>query len=169
MRAQWGMIAVTAIAIGLGPTATYMVFAFVSCLALREFITLTPTSPSDHITLFIAFFIAIPVLYLLLWVNWYGMFSIFVPVHLFITWSPVSALTQDTHEFLSRNSKIHWALMVCVHGLSHAPALLILDIPHYRALSVRAVYESRSRLLCVPFPPPRADSTRVSGKPRCPC
>jgi phosphatidate cytidylyltransferase len=131
IRAWWGMIAIMAVAIGLGPTATYVVFALASYLALREFITLTPTSPSDHTTLFIAFFIAIPVQYLLLWVKWYGMFSIFVPVHLFITLSLVSALTQDTHEFLSRNSKIHWALMVCVYGLSYAPALLILDIPHY--------------------------------------
>jgi phosphatidate cytidylyltransferase len=132
IRAWWGMIAIMAIAIGLGPSATYIVFAFVSYMALREFITLTPTSPSDHTTLFICFFIAIPVQYLLLWVNWYGMFSIFVPVHLFITLSLVSALTQDTHEFLSRSAKIHWALMVCVYGLSHAPALLILDIPGYQ-------------------------------------
>ena len=132
IRAWWGMIAIMAIAIGLGPSATYIVFAFVSYMALREFITLTPTSPSDHTTLFICFFIAIPVQYLLLWVNWYGMFSIFVPVHLFITLSLVSALTQDTHDFLSRSAKIHWALMVCVYGLSHAPALLILDIPGYQ-------------------------------------
>ncbi|QQC64653.1 phosphatidate cytidylyltransferase [Paraburkholderia ginsengisoli] len=132
IRAWWGMIAVMAIAIGLGPAATYLVFAFVSYLALREFITLTPTSASDHTTLFVAFFIAIPVQYLLLWVDWYGMFSIFVPVHLFITLSLVSALTQDTRDFLSRSAKIHWALMVCVYGLSYAPALLILEIPGYR-------------------------------------
>src|SRR5262249_1526161 len=92
---------------------------------------LTPTTASDHTTLFIAFFVAIPVQYLLLGINWYGMYSIFVPVHLFFAMSLVSALTQDTREFLSRNAKINWALMVCVYGLSHAPALLILDIPHY--------------------------------------
>ncbi|MCX4163290.1 MULTISPECIES: phosphatidate cytidylyltransferase [Paraburkholderia] len=132
IRAWWGMIAIMAIAIGLGSGATYIVFAIASYLTLREFITLTPTSPSDHTTLFIAFFIAIPVQYILLWVNWYGMFSIFVPVHLFITLSLVSALTQDTKEFLNRSAKIHWALMVCVYGLSYAPALLILDIEHYQ-------------------------------------
>jgi phosphatidate cytidylyltransferase len=131
IRAWWGMIAIMVVAIGLGPGATCIAFGIVSYLALREFITLTPTSPSDHTTLFIAFFIAIPVQYLLVWVNWYGMFSIFVPVHLFIALSLVSALTQDTRDFLNRNAKIHWALMVCVYGLSHAPALLILEIPGY--------------------------------------
>ncbi|MBN3724230.1 phosphatidate cytidylyltransferase [Burkholderia sp. Ac-20379] len=131
IRAWWAMIAIMAIAIGLGPIATYVVFMFLSYLTLREFITLTPTTASDHTTLFVAFFIAIPVQYVLLGVNWYGMYSIFVPVHLFFALSFVSALTQDTRDFLSRNAKINWALMVCVYGLSHAPALLILDIRGY--------------------------------------
>ncbi|SDE04778.1 phosphatidate cytidylyltransferase [Paraburkholderia lycopersici] len=131
IRAWWAMIAVMAVAIGLGNNVTYVVFALLSYLTLREFITLTPTTASDHTTLFIAFFIAIPVQYLLLAIGWYGMYSIFVPVHLFFAMSLVSALTQDTKEFLGRNAKINWALMVCVYGLSHAPAVLILDIPHY--------------------------------------
>ncbi|QGZ64957.1 phosphatidate cytidylyltransferase [Paraburkholderia acidisoli] len=129
--AWWAMVAVMVVALGLGNNVTYCVFAVFSYLALREFITLTPTTPSDHSTLFIAFFVAIPVQYILLGVNWYGMYSIFVPVHLFFAMSLVSALTQDTRDFLSRNAKINWALMVCVYGLSHAPAVLMLDIPHY--------------------------------------
>ncbi|WP_244851353.1 phosphatidate cytidylyltransferase [Caballeronia sp. SL2Y3] len=132
IRAWWGMIAVMVVAIGLGDKATFVVFALLSYLALREFITLTPTTPSDHTTLFVAFFVAVPVQYVLLGIDWYGMYSIFVPVHLFFAMSLVSALTQDTREFLSRNARINWALMVCVYGLSHAPALLTLDIPGYR-------------------------------------
>ncbi|QSN64002.1 phosphatidate cytidylyltransferase [Caballeronia sp. M1242] len=132
IRAWWGMIAVMVVAIGLGDKATFVVFALLSYLALREFITLTPTTASDHTTLFVAFFVAVPVQYVLLGIDWYGMYSIFVPVHLFFAMSLVSALTQDTREFLSRNARINWALMVCVYGLSHAPALLTLDIPGYR-------------------------------------
>ena len=131
IRAWWAMIAVMVIAIALGNNVTYCVFALLSYLTLREFITLTPTTASDHTTLFIAFFIAIPIQYMLLAIKWYGMYSIFVPVHLFFAMSLVSALTQDTSAFLSRNAKINWALMVCVYGLSHAPAVLILDIKHY--------------------------------------
>jgi phosphatidate cytidylyltransferase len=132
IRAWWGMIAVMTIAIGLGDKATYIVFALLSYLALREFITLTPTTPSDHRTVFVAFFVAVPVQYVLLGMDWYGMYSIFVPVHLFFAMSLLSALTQDTRDFLSRNARINWALMVCVYGLSHAPALLTLDIAGYR-------------------------------------
>jgi phosphatidate cytidylyltransferase len=53
IRAWWAMIAVMAIAIGLGNYATCLVFALLSYLTLREFITLTPTTASDHTTLFL--------------------------------------------------------------------------------------------------------------------
>ena len=44
----------------------------------------------------------------------------------FVTLSLVSALTQDARDFFSRSAKIQWTLIVYVHGLSYAPALLIL-------------------------------------------
>jgi phosphatidate cytidylyltransferase len=131
IHAWWVMVAIMVVAIGLGNYATYILFALLSYLTLREFVTLMPTTASDYMALSIAFFIAIPVQYLLLAIGWYGMSSIFVPVHMFFAILLISALAQDTREFLSRNAMINWALMVCVYGLSHAPALLILDIPHY--------------------------------------
>ncbi|WP_233196089.1 phosphatidate cytidylyltransferase [Trinickia soli] len=42
-----------------------------------------------------------------------------------------AAFSQDTADFLERTAKIQWALMVCVYSLSYAPALLLLDFPHY--------------------------------------
>ena len=35
------MVVVKAIAIGLGPTATYLVYALASCVALRKYVTLS--------------------------------------------------------------------------------------------------------------------------------
>jgi len=37
----------------------------------------------------------------------------------------------DTDRFLERIAEIQWGLMVCVYCVSHAPALLMLDIPGY--------------------------------------
>ena len=34
--------------------------------------------------------------------------------------------------FLERNAKIQWGIVVCVYGLSHAPALLLLEFPNYQ-------------------------------------
>ncbi|MDR2188785.1 MAG: phosphatidate cytidylyltransferase [Azonexus sp.] len=131
IHAWWIMVVVMAVALGLGNNVTFVVFALLSYLALREFVTLTPSTASDYAALIIAFYVAIPAQYLLLAIDWYGLYAIFVPVYLFFLLSLVSALAQDTHDFLDRNAKINWALMVCVYGLSHAPALLILEIPGY--------------------------------------
>jgi phosphatidate cytidylyltransferase len=42
-----------------------------------------------------------------------------------------SALAGDTANFLERTAKIQWGVMVCVYCVSHAPALLMLEIPGY--------------------------------------
>ncbi len=65
--------------------------------------------------------------------NRYGLFAILIPVYGFFAFAAVSTLAQDTQHFLERNAKIQWAVMVCVYGVSHAPALLFLDIPGYDA------------------------------------
>jgi phosphatidate cytidylyltransferase len=101
-------------------------------LALREFITLTPTKRGDHVPLFLSFFVLIPVQYLLIAYGWYGLFAIFIPVYAFLLLPAFAALAEDTDHFLERTAKIQWAVMVTVFCVSHAPALLLLDIPGYR-------------------------------------
>jgi len=43
----------------------------------------------------------------------------------------VSALGNDPQRFLERTAKIQWGIMVCIYGMSHAPALLLIDLPAY--------------------------------------
>jgi phosphatidate cytidylyltransferase len=38
----------------------------------------------------------------------------------------------DTRDFLARNSKLQWGLMLIVFAISHAPAPLLLDLSGYR-------------------------------------
>ena len=84
VRAWWGMVAVLAVCFWLGPVANLVVFAFISFFALREFITLTPTRPGDHLPLVVAFYVLIPVQYWLIGDHWYGLFAIFIPVYAFL-------------------------------------------------------------------------------------
>ncbi|WP_018228025.1 phosphatidate cytidylyltransferase [Methyloversatilis universalis] len=131
IRAWWVMVGVFALAYLLGPTATIVMFALVSWFALREFMTLTPTRPGDHRALSVAFFIAIPLQYLLIARDWYGLFSILIPVYGFLLLPSLSVLAQDTGDFLARAAKIQWGVMLTVYCISHVPALLLLDIPGY--------------------------------------
>jgi phosphatidate cytidylyltransferase len=43
----------------------------------------------------------------------------------------VSALANDPQHFLERNAKLQWGIMVCVYGMSHVPALLLLEFPKW--------------------------------------
>lgn len=129
--AWWVMVGVFAGAILGGRLGALVLFAVISFLALREFITLTPTRRGDHRTLFYGFFAAIPLQYYLLWIEWYGLFSILIPTYAFLFVPTRSVLSGDTDRFLERIATIQWGLMVCVYCISHAPALLILDIPGY--------------------------------------
>jgi phosphatidate cytidylyltransferase len=140
IRAWWAMAAVLFVALALGPVATVVVFGFSSLMALREFLTLAPSKPSDYWSLFLAFFVALPGQYVLLGMQWYGLFAIFIPVYMFALISSASALSQDTDDFLSRNARIVFAVMCCIYGVSHAPALLMLDIPGFERRNVELLF-----------------------------
>ncbi|GAB3624003.1 phosphatidate cytidylyltransferase [Mariniluteicoccus endophyticus] len=126
--AWWMMIGVIAGALALGETATVVMFALLSLLALREFITISPTTQKDHHALVWMFWVALPIHYLAVWQHWYGFFAIFIPVYAFLFLPVRQALMGETKDFLRRASVVQWALMVCVYALSHAPALLQLPV-----------------------------------------
>lgn len=130
-KAWWFMVAVFALAMVAGRGGTVILFGLISFLALREFITLTPTRLGDHRTLFWVFFVITPLQYVLLWYDWYELFIILIPVYAFLFVPLRSAVAGDCEKFLERTAKIQWGLMVCVYCVSHAPALLFLNIPGY--------------------------------------
>jgi phosphatidate cytidylyltransferase len=131
IRSWWVMTAVFVAALATGGIGSVVLFALISFVALREFVTLTPTRPADHRTLFWAFFVFAPAQYILVGIQWYGLFVIFIPVYAFLFVPVRSVLAGDTEDFLARTAKIQWGLMVAVYCVSHAPALLMLQIPGY--------------------------------------
>ncbi|MCH7341877.1 phosphatidate cytidylyltransferase [Pelomonas sp. CA6] len=115
-----------------GPVGATLLFGVFSFLALREFITLLHTRRADHRGLILAFFVILPLQYLLVGTRHFDLFSVLIPVYGFLTIPVASALADDPGRFLERNAKIQWGIMVCVYGLSHAPALLLLEFPRYQ-------------------------------------
>jgi phosphatidate cytidylyltransferase len=131
IAAWWVMVAAIGIAFLLGKTGVIVLFAFASFAALREFLTLTHSRRGDHWALLLAFLIGIPGQYWLVWHEWYGLYSIFIPVYGFLVLPIVSVLRGDTTRFLERIASLQWGLMISVFCLSHIPALLTLDIPGF--------------------------------------
>jgi phosphatidate cytidylyltransferase len=140
IRAWWAMVAVFAAAFGVGKTATLVLFGLMSFFALREFITLTPTRRGDHVPLFLSFFVLIPVQYLLIGDGWYGLFAVFIPVYAFLILPAIAALSADIESFLERTAKIQWGVMITVFCVSHAAALLLLDIPGYNGQNAMLIF-----------------------------
>jgi phosphatidate cytidylyltransferase len=131
IRAWWMMVAVFGLAMATGGIGSIVLFGLTSFLALREFITLTPTRAGDHRSLFWVFFVILPLQYYFIAIKWYGLFSIFIPVYAFLFLPLRSAMAGDYEHFLERTAKIQWGLMICVYCVSYVPALLSLDIPGY--------------------------------------
>jgi phosphatidate cytidylyltransferase len=130
-RSWWLMCAVFAMTLLVGKTGSLVLFAFLSFLALREYITLVPTRRGDHRALVWSFFIITPLQYFLIGIDWYGLVAILIPVFVFVFIPTRIAIAGDTERFLERAAKIQFGLMVCVYCLSYAPALLTLQIPGY--------------------------------------
>ena len=79
-----------------GKTATVILFAFISFGALREYATLSPTRRADHWALVVSFFIVLPFQYFLVWIDWYGLYSIMIPVYAFLLLPILAVLAGDT-------------------------------------------------------------------------
>lgn len=140
INAWWVMVAVLAACFLLGKIATLVLYGLLSFFALREFISLTPTRRGDHLALCLCFYVAIPLQYFLIGIDWYGLFVMCIPVYGFLLLPAVSALSGDTEDFLARNTKVQWGLMLTVYCLSHAPALMLLRIPGYEGQNLMLLF-----------------------------
>jgi phosphatidate cytidylyltransferase len=136
INAWWVMVGAIGIAFALGKTGVIVLFAFASFTALREFVTLLPTRRGDHTALGAAFFVVLPLQYYLVAIEWYGLYSIFIPVYAFLLMPIVAALRGDTTNFMVRVAEVQWGLMICVFCISHVPALLTLPIPGYEGRQI---------------------------------
>jgi phosphatidate cytidylyltransferase len=122
----WWFFTVVIIFAFLAPWLTVLLFACISFWALREFVTLTPTRIGDHRALFWVFFFFTPMQFFLVWLDYYDIYSVMIPVGAFLFIAARSALYGDYDRFFERIAKVQCALMICVYCLSFAPALLYL-------------------------------------------
>ena len=140
LRTSWVMCTVFWVGWTLGETVATVLFGLVAFFALREFITLSPTRQGDHRSLVLAFFVVLPLQFALVITRHFDLVTVFIPVYVFLAIPVVSALADDPHRFLERNAKLQWGIMVCVYGISHVPALLLLKFPNYQGKNAFLVF-----------------------------
>ena len=128
INAWWIMILIIFAAAALGFYGVIGLFFVISFIALREFLSLLYIRRGDHLALAACFYVILPLQYFLVAIDWFSMFTIFIPVYGFLFLPILSALLGDTAHFLDRSTKVQWALMISVFCISHIPAILTLDI-----------------------------------------
>ncbi|MEO8026922.1 MAG: phosphatidate cytidylyltransferase [Bryobacteraceae bacterium] len=136
IKGWWAIIVLVGGAGVVGSGAVIILFGFISLFALREFITVTRTGRADHAALFASFFLVIPAQYALIWADWYGLFTIFIPVYAFLILPILAMRSEDSKNFLTRTAETQWGLLISVYCVSYVPALLTLRIPQYEGRSI---------------------------------
>ena len=118
-----------------------MLFALVSLFALREFITLAPTRRGDYWALLAAFYVVLPWQYWLVYSDWYGMYTLLIPVYAFLLLPMRMVLLGETRGFLRAVGVIHWGLMTTVFCVSHLASLLVLpDLPDLKNAGIGLLF-----------------------------
>jgi phosphatidate cytidylyltransferase len=125
IRTWWAIVVIFSIAILVDRVAAIILLAFVSFLALKEYLSMIPTRRSDRQAMFWAY-LSIPGQYYWVYKSWYGMFIIFIPVFIFLLLPLRMVLIGEIKGFLRSAGTLHWGLMITVFGLSHSAYLLAL-------------------------------------------
>ncbi|EMK6927775.1 phosphatidate cytidylyltransferase [Vibrio alginolyticus] len=125
IRSWWWMSGIVFVVLYLPTQYTLISVAFLSFMALKEFLSVVPTRMTDRRVIFWAY-LSIPFQYYWLSIGWYGMYIIFIPVFTFLYLPMVAVLIGDTKGFIRSAGIIHWALMLTVFCVSHMAYLLVL-------------------------------------------
>lgn len=125
-KSWWVMASIFVSATLVHPLISFLAFAFLSFLALRELSSISKNARTvDRSVIFWAY-LAIPVQYYFAYVGWHDAFMIFIPVFMF-TWIPfILVLKGHTQDIALSMSVLPTHLMLTVFSVSHLAYLLSL-------------------------------------------
>jgi phosphatidate cytidylyltransferase len=132
IKAWWWIVLILGSAVFAGNAAMILLFAVISFVALREFLTLTAIQAVDRPAVIASFLVVLPVQYTLVGLGRYDWFVGFLPLFGLLLVPILSALTRATRNYLARTAELLLGLGICVYGISHVPALLMLRITGYQ-------------------------------------
>lgn len=124
IKSWWVIVGIFAVSL-LNRTVALVFFAFISFLALKEYLSLVPTRRVDRQVLLWGY-LAIAIQYFWIYINWYIMFLIFIPVYVFLFLPMRMVLLGETQGFLKAVGTLQWGLMLTVFSLGHLAYLLML-------------------------------------------
>lgn len=125
MKTWWWIVSLFLGSLALGRFTTVAFMCLVSFLALREHLSLTPTSRRDRGVLFVAYGLVL-VQYALVYAKAYDLFLVVIPAGGAILLASRMAANGEARSFGQRLSTIHFGLLLTVYNLSHIAYLTTL-------------------------------------------
>ena len=91
--------------------------------------------------LFWVFVVVTPLQFVLVGIGAYNFYTILIPVYASLFIFARIAISGDPKRFLERSAKIQAGLLICVYALSHAPAILSIQLSSVAEDGSRAVWD----------------------------
>ena len=127
LKSFWLIVILFTVAFAFNKMFAFFFLAFICYMALKEFISLIPTRRADRRVLLWAY-MAIPIQFYFIYINWIVMFYLFVPLYMFLLIPVRMVLNGDNEGFLKACGTIHWGLMTTVYSLGYLAAYLVIPV-----------------------------------------
>ena len=128
MQSWWIIALLIGAALLLGWQATAIVFALISFLALKEYLTLAPTRKDDRLIVLLAYlsvFLNYGLIFAdALFEDSYQVYLVFTPVYVFLVMAAAMAWIGRTDGFLATVGIVHWGTIVCVYNIGYIAYLM---------------------------------------------
>jgi phosphatidate cytidylyltransferase len=118
IKTWWGMFVIFCLATLFNPIVSLISLMILTFFALKEYFSMIKTRKSDR-RLFLWAYLSIPFQFYWIYIGWYGMFIVFIPIYVFLFLPFIRLLSKGTVGFLRSVSSTQWGLMLMVFGLSH--------------------------------------------------
>lgn len=131
VKTWWGMFVIFCFATLFNTTVSLIAIMVLSFFALREYFSMMKSRKSDR-RIFLWSYVMIPLQFYWIYIGWYGMFIVFIPVYVFLFLPLPRIIGKGTVGFLRSVSFTQWGLILMVFGLSHL-AYFPIATPEYGA------------------------------------
>ncbi|WP_456276880.1 phosphatidate cytidylyltransferase [Bacillus sp. AK128] len=119
VKTWWGMFLIFMFATLFNPIVSLISLMVLCFFALKEYYSMMKTRKVDR-RAFLWAYLSIPVQFYWIYIEWYGMFIVFIPIYVFL-FLPLPRIlgNKGTVGLLRSVSSTQWGLMLMVFGLSH--------------------------------------------------
>ncbi|GIO88168.1 phosphatidate cytidylyltransferase [Paenibacillus faecis] len=118
LRDWWGIFLVLCLATQFNAVVSLLSLMVLAFFALKEYFSMIRSRKADR-RIFLWAYLSIPVQFYWIFIGWYGMFIVFIPVYVFLFLPLPRLINKGTVGFVRSVSRVQWGLMLMVFGLSH--------------------------------------------------